>query len=113
MSLTAVFLLLLCECGGGSSPSPAVQGPSALSYPSVTPVYIKGTAITANSPTSTGGAVTSYSVSPALPAGLTLSASSGIISGTPTAVAACLATGQGEHTQGLGFGIPKDPRVSD
>ena len=48
----------------------------------------RGTPITANSPTSTGGPVASYSVSPALPAGLTLSATTGIISGTPTAVAA-------------------------
>jgi hypothetical protein len=35
-------------------------------------------------PTSSGGAVVSYSVSPALPAGLTLNTSTGIISGTPT-----------------------------
>jgi DNA-binding beta-propeller fold protein YncE len=45
-----------------------------------------GTAITPNNPTSSGGAVTSYNVSPALPAGLTLNTSTGIISGTPTAV---------------------------
>ncbi len=87
--LTAV-LLFLCGCGGGSSPvpSPVVQPPSALSYSSGTAVYTKGTAITANSPTSTGGAVTAYGVSPALPAGLSLSTSSGVISGTPTAVSA-------------------------
>jgi len=60
----------------------------ALSYTSATAVYIKGTAITPNSPTSTGGAVTAYSVSPTLPAGLSLSTSTGIISGTPTAVTA-------------------------
>jgi DNA-binding beta-propeller fold protein YncE len=65
-----------------------VQPPSALSYTTATAVYIKGTAITPNSPTSSGGAVTSYSVSPALPAGLSLSTSTGIISGTPTAVTA-------------------------
>ena len=47
-----------------------------------------GTPITPNSPTSTGGAVTAYSVSPALPAGLSLSASTGIISGTPAAATA-------------------------
>jgi hypothetical protein len=41
-------------------------------------------AITNNMPTSSGGAVVSYSVSPALPAGLTLNTSTGIISGTPT-----------------------------
>ena len=86
LSLTAVFLLF-CGCGGGPSPV-SVQPPSALSYTTATAVYIKGTAITPNSPTSTGGALTSYSVSPALPAGLSLSTSTGIISGTPTAVTA-------------------------
>ena len=83
--LTAVFLLL-CGCGGG--PTSSTQPPSGLSYTTATADYTKGTAITPNSPTSTGGAVTSYSVSPALPAGLNLSTSTGIISGTPTAVTA-------------------------
>ena len=87
LALTAVFLLL-CGCGGGSSPSPVVQPPSGLSYTTGTAVYIQGTAITANSPSSTGGAVASYSVSPTLPAGLSLSTTAGIISGTTTAVAA-------------------------
>jgi uncharacterized repeat protein (TIGR01451 family) len=87
LSLTGV-LLLLSGCGGGSSPSPVVQPPSTLSYTTGTADYTKGTAITANSPTSTGGAVSAYTVSPALPAGLTLSASTGVITGTPTAVTA-------------------------
>ena len=65
--LTAVFLLF-CGCGGGPTSVITPQPPSALSYTTATAVYIKGTAITPNSPTSTGGAVTSYSVSPALPA---------------------------------------------
>ena len=84
--LTAVSLLF-CGCGDGHSPV-SVQPPSALSYTTATAVYTKGTAITPNSPTSSGGAVTAYSMSPALPAGLSLSASTGIISGTPTAVTA-------------------------
>ena len=39
-----------------------------------------------NSPSSSGGTVVSYSVSPALPDGLTLNTSTGVISGTPTAL---------------------------
>src|SRR5208337_1028055 len=85
--LTAVSLLF-CGCGGGPSAVITPQPPSALSYTTATAVYIKGTAITPNSPTSSGGAVTAYSVSPALPAGLSLSTSTGIITGTPTAVTA-------------------------
>jgi Putative Ig domain len=88
LSLTA-GALLLCGCGGSSpSPSPVVQAPSALSYTTVTADYTKGTAITADSPTSTGGTATSYSVTPALPAGLSLSTTTGVITGTPTAVTA-------------------------
>ena len=37
-------------------------------------------------PTATGGAVTSWTVSPILPAGLTFDTASGAISGTPTTV---------------------------
>jgi len=54
----------------------------------VAAVYVVGAAIAPNDPTSTGGAVASYGVSPALPAGLSLSTTTGIISGTPSATAA-------------------------
>ena len=66
--------------------APPVAAPSALSYSSNPATHTKGTAITANTPTSSGGVVTSYVVSPALPAGLTLNPSTGVISGTPTVV---------------------------
>jgi len=62
--------------------------PASLSYASNPAVYTKGSALTSNTPTSSGGAVVSYAVSPALPTGLTFNTSTGIISGTPTAVAA-------------------------
>ncbi len=51
--------------------------------------YVKGTLITPNNPSNTGGAITSYTVvGTALPAGLNLNASTGVITGTPTAVTA-------------------------
>ncbi len=84
--LTAI-ILLFCGCAGGPSPV-HVQPPSGLSYTTGTAVYTVATTIPANSPTSTGGAVTAYSVSPDLPAGLILNDNTGIISGTPTAVTA-------------------------
>ena len=86
LSLSAI-ILLFCGCGGDPS-SVYVQPPSGLSYTTGTVVYTVGTPITANSPTSTGGAVTSYSVSPDLPAGLSLDHDTGVISGTPMAVTA-------------------------
>ncbi|MFP5206718.1 MAG: putative Ig domain-containing protein, partial [Acidobacteriota bacterium] len=61
--------------------------PSNLVYPQTTIVVTVGHPITADIPTVTS-VVTSYSVSPALPPGLILNASSGEISGTPTATAA-------------------------
>ena len=84
ISLIAVSLLL-CGCGGSSN---NVQPPSQLSYATSSAAYIEGTAITANNPTVSGGAVSSYSVSPALPAGLSLNTTTGVISGTPTVVTA-------------------------
>jgi len=81
-SLTVV-LVSLCGCDGNS-----VKAPSALAYTTSTVVYTKGVAIAPDSPKSSGGAVTSYSVSPALPEGLVLNAGTGIVSGTPSAVTA-------------------------
>jgi Putative Ig domain len=61
--------------------------PADLAYSTNPAIYPEGQAITPNVPTSSGGAVTSYSVSPALPAGLSLDATLGVITGTPTALA--------------------------
>jgi hypothetical protein len=59
--------------------------PSSLSYTGSPFTYTVGTAITPiASPINSGGAPTSYSVSPMLPAGLSLSATTGAITGTPT-----------------------------
>jgi len=62
--------------------------PSGLSYPNLSSVYRRGVAIAPNAPSVSGGAVTSYLVSPALPAGLNLDPATGVISGTPSAPAA-------------------------
>ncbi len=76
--------------------------PTALTYSSNPATYVKGTAITANNPSNTGGAITSYTVvGTALPAGLALNASTGVISGTPTAVTATASyTIQGSNVTG-------------
>jgi hypothetical protein len=66
-------------------PPPAAAAPSALSYTSAS-TYTTGTALTPLTPTVTG-TVTSYVVSPGFPAGITLDATTGQISGTPMAPA--------------------------
>jgi len=83
-----LLLLLLCGCGGSNTKAVSTAAPSALSYAAGTAVYTMGMPITANDPSSSGGAVASYRVSPTLPAGLSLSTTTGVVSGTPTAVTA-------------------------
>lgn len=58
-----------------------------ISYSGSPFTYVVGTAISTLTPTNTGGAVSSCTSSPTLPAGLSLS-SSCVLTGTPTAVAA-------------------------
>ncbi len=65
-----------------------LESPSTLAYTRNSATYAKDTSITNNMPSSSGGPVDSYSISPSLPAGLTFNTSTGIISGTPTAVSA-------------------------
>jgi DNA-binding beta-propeller fold protein YncE len=64
------------------------QAPAALSYAAGTAAYTINVPITPNAPANSGGIVISYSVLPALPAGLSLDTATGIISGDPTALAA-------------------------
>jgi Putative Ig domain len=75
-----------CGSGGHSTQPPALK-PADLVYPRPTITASVGQVITPDIPTVTG-TVTSYSVSPSLPAGLSLDTSSGTVSGTPTATAA-------------------------
>lgn len=66
--------------------APSLVAPSALTYSSNSANYIMGMAIASNTPASSGGAVIAYSITPSLPAGLTLDFTTGVISGTPTAL---------------------------
>jgi hypothetical protein len=62
--------------------------PTGLTYTNNTISCTKGTPCALPAPTHGGGAVISYSVSPALPAGLTIDVNSGALTGTPTVVSA-------------------------
>ncbi len=61
-----------------------LKAPSGLRYGTPSATYVVGKAIKANTPTSSGGTVSSYSVIPTLPWGLSLNSKSGVIRGTPT-----------------------------
>jgi hypothetical protein len=99
----AAGLLLSCESRNSDAQAPAAaqapaeagqgqgsaaQAPTRLVYPGDPGVYTRGAAIAENTPYSTGGAISVYSVSPPLPAGLALDPATGAISGTPTVAAA-------------------------
>lgn len=77
-----------CSSGGGATPGPAaVAAPRSLAYATNPAVYTLGQPIAANAPSHAGGAVAGYAVAPGLPAGLALDPVSGILTGTPTALA--------------------------
>lgn len=79
LAIAAISLALSAGCNKPDEPS-------ALTYSANPAVYTRGLAIAANAPTWSGGSPDSFSVSPALPAGLAIDRSSGVISGTPSAV---------------------------
>src|SRR6516165_3828873 len=85
LAALAFALILLSACGGSSS-SPPPPPSGSLSYPSATQTFTVGTAVTPITPTITG-TLSGFTVSPALPAGLSLDAAKGTISGTPTVLA--------------------------
>jgi len=65
-----------------------VGAPSNLSYDDEFPTYKAGTAISPSNVPTVQGIVTQWSVTPALPAGITLNATTGYISGTPVSSSA-------------------------
>lgn len=91
LGASLIALLALAACGGGgggggddTTPPPTLEAPSNLAYAGLPGLYRADEAITDMTPTSSGGAPTLYEVSPALPAGLALDPTTGVISGTPT-----------------------------
>jgi hypothetical protein len=85
VSFLAFFSLF---CNSNNNPVAPVLPPSNLVYSTNPASYVVGSAITLNTPISSGSAVVSYSVTPALPSGLALNTTSGAISGTPTVASA-------------------------
>ncbi len=86
LSIFALNCLAAGCGGGGGGGAPPAPAPVGLSYASPQTLIV-GTSITPVEPKVTGE-VTSYGVSPQLPAGLSLNVSSGEITGTPTTATA-------------------------
>ena len=87
---SATYTVTASNTGGSTTADLTIVvndiAPSSLTYSPSSFTLTKDTAMTTVTPTNSGGTVVSYSVSPSLPAGLTLDTSTGAISGTPTAV---------------------------
>lgn len=81
--LTLLMMSVIIACG---SKTASIRPPTNLSYPQTQIHATVGQEISPDLP-SVSGTVTSFAVAPALPAGLSLNASSGAITGTPTAAA--------------------------
>jgi hypothetical protein len=80
-----IFIFLLSGCGRDSV-SKLSLAPSGFSYRDASVIYTRGWNIVPNTPTSSGGAIAAYSVSPPLPQGLLLDAQTGVITGIPAEV---------------------------
>ena len=92
ITASAVYTITASNTGGSDTATVTIVvndvAPSAITYSPSSFTLTKGTAMTAVTPTTSGGPVTSWSVSPSLPAGLSLDTSTGVVSGTPTAITA-------------------------
>lgn len=116
--LTCALAILLSACHSGSDGGGGgggQQGPSNLTYSTPDGRYLVQVEIPDNVP-SVKGAVSSWSVAPALPPGLTLDPLTGVISGTPSALAPrtahvveALGPG-GKTTVAIQIAVDKPPR---
>ncbi len=82
--LTMVLIISGCGGGGGGGSTPQIEAPCDLLYALAILTAESGTPITPQTPTVGCGVVITWSVDPALPAGLSISQVNGTISGTPT-----------------------------
>jgi hypothetical protein len=90
-SVLAGYTVTAANQGGSASATVTLtvnDAKPAVSYPNSAFSFTTEVPIAPISPTSTGGAVTTWSINPALPPGLSLGASDGTIAGTPTASSA-------------------------
>jgi hypothetical protein len=94
VSAATVYVVTAENAGGSATARVQIEvrntgaAPSGLTYWESAVIYTVGTAITANTATSTGGPISTFRIAPALPAGMAFNTQTGAITGTPTVVSA-------------------------
>ena len=94
VSENTIYAIAASNAAGGSSTRLEIEvkadpvASEALNYRDVSVIYRINAPISPATPIATGGEITQYSVSPALPAGLALDPQTGVMTGTPLAVSA-------------------------
>ena len=87
---SGTYTVTATNTGGSATATLTIQvnmaPPSSITYTPSSFTLTKGTAMTNVTPSASGGTIASWSVSPSLPAGLSLNTANGTISGTPTTV---------------------------
>ena len=90
VSPSTVYTITASNSGGTDTATVTIQvndvAPSTIAYSSTFLQLTKDTAMTPDEPTNLGGTVTSWTITPDLPNGLSINAANGTISGTPLAV---------------------------
>ena len=89
---SGTYTITATNSGGSDSITVTIEVndiiPSEVEYNPSSFTLTKGTSMNAATPTSSGGTVVSWAISPSLPAGLTIDSATGEISGTPTVLSA-------------------------
>ena len=90
ISSSTSYTVTASNTGGSATAIVTIQvnvaAPSSISYSPSSLTLAKGVSMSTVTPTAGGGPVASWSITPALPSGLTFNTSTGAIGGTPTAV---------------------------
>ena len=87
LSVSTAYTVTATNTGGSDTATVTIVVNDALPVITYSPssfTLTKGTAMTTVTPTTSGGAIVSWSISPTLPTGLAFDTSTGAISGTPT-----------------------------
>ena len=89
-STSTTYTVTATNTGGSATATVTIlvndEAPYSIAYNPSSSILTKDVAMTTITPTASGGAVNSWSITPALPTGLLFDTSTGAISGTPTVI---------------------------